>query len=107
VQNAKCKMQNACRARRGKAPTRQSKTNFRLTVYRYTALTFLLCASFQETVSATLLKKVKAALVETGYQASGFCAGGVAANSENQDGSDKFLNLKKLKMGVIKSTPQR
>lgn len=40
-----------------------------------------LCASFQETVSATLLKKVKAALEETGYKQV-VLAGGVAANSE-------------------------
>lgn len=39
------------------------------------------CASFQETVSATLLKKVKAALEETGYNQI-VLAGGVAANSE-------------------------
>lgn len=39
------------------------------------------CASFQETVSATLLKKVKAALEETGYKQI-VLAGGVAANSE-------------------------
>lgn len=39
------------------------------------------CASFQETVSATLLKKVKAALEETGYKQV-VLAGGVAANSE-------------------------
>lgn len=39
------------------------------------------CASFQETVSATLLKKVKAALQETGYKQI-VLAGGVAANSE-------------------------
>lgn len=40
-----------------------------------------ICASFQETVSATLLKKVKAALEETGYKQV-VLAGGVAANSE-------------------------
>lgn len=40
-----------------------------------------ICASFQETVSATLLKKVKAALEETGYKQI-VLAGGVAANSE-------------------------
>ena len=39
------------------------------------------CASFQETVSATLLKKVKAALDEKGYKQV-VLAGGVAANSE-------------------------
>lgn len=40
-----------------------------------------LCASFQETVSAILLKKVKAALEETDYKQV-VLAGGVAANSE-------------------------
>lgn len=40
-----------------------------------------ICASFQETVSATLLKKVKAALGEKGYKQV-VLAGGVAANSE-------------------------
>lgn len=39
------------------------------------------CASFQETVSLTLLKKVKSALEETGYKQV-VLAGGVAANSE-------------------------
>ncbi len=39
------------------------------------------CASFQERVSATLLKKVKMALVESGYSQV-VIAGGVAANSE-------------------------
>lgn len=39
------------------------------------------CASFQECVSATLLKKVKNALNETGYKQV-VIAGGVAANSE-------------------------
>ena len=39
------------------------------------------CASFQETVSSTLLKKVKKALEETGYNQV-VIAGGVAANSE-------------------------
>lgn len=39
------------------------------------------CASFQETVSATLLKKVKHALEEKGYKQV-VLAGGVAANSE-------------------------
>lgn len=50
-----------------------------------------LCASFQETVSATLLKKVKAALVETGYKQV-VLAGGVAANSEIRR---KFFELEK------------
>lgn len=40
-----------------------------------------ICASFQECVSATLLKKVKNALEETGYKQV-VIAGGVAANSE-------------------------
>lgn len=40
-----------------------------------------ICASFQETVSATLLKKVKRALLEKGYKQI-VLAGGVAANSE-------------------------
>ena len=40
-----------------------------------------ICASFQETVSSTLYKKVKKALEETGYKQV-VLAGGVAANSE-------------------------
>lgn len=40
-----------------------------------------ICASFQETVSSTLLKKVKAAVDEKGYKQI-VLAGGVAANSE-------------------------
>ena len=40
-----------------------------------------ICASFQETVSSTLYKKVKNALEETGYKQV-VLAGGVAANSE-------------------------
>ena len=40
-----------------------------------------ICASFQECVSATLIKKVKLALKETGYKQA-VLAGGVAANSE-------------------------
>lgn len=40
-----------------------------------------ICASFQECVSSTLLKKVKNALEETGYKQV-VIAGGVAANSE-------------------------
>ncbi len=39
------------------------------------------CASFQECVSATLIKKLKAALEESGYKQV-VIAGGVAANSE-------------------------
>lgn len=49
------------------------------------------CASFQETVSETLLKKVKAALKETGYKQV-VLAGGVAANSEIRR---KFFELEK------------
>lgn len=40
-----------------------------------------ICASFQECVSSTLVKKVKSALVESGYNQV-VIAGGVAANSE-------------------------
>ncbi len=40
-----------------------------------------ICASFQECVSSTLVKKVKKALEETGYKQA-VIAGGVAANSE-------------------------
>ena len=40
-----------------------------------------ICASFQECVSSTLIKKVKLALKETGYKQA-VIAGGVAANSE-------------------------
>lgn len=49
-------------------------------VYRL-PFTVDLCASFQETVSETLLKKVKRALEEKGYKQV-VLAGGVAANSE-------------------------
>lgn len=49
------------------------------------------CSSFQETVSATLLKKVKAALEESGYKQV-VLAGGVAANSEIRR---KFFELEK------------
>lgn len=49
------------------------------------------CSSFQETVSETLLKKVKAALQETGYKQV-VLAGGVAANSEIRR---KFFELEK------------
>ncbi len=48
------------------------------------------CASFQECVSATLLKKVKHALEERGYNQV-VLAGGVAANSEIRK---KIFNLK-------------
>lgn len=50
-----------------------------------------ICASFQETVSETLFKKVKAALEETGYKQV-VLAGGVAANSEIRR---KFFELEK------------
>lgn len=50
-----------------------------------------ICASFQETVSATLLKKVKHALDEKGYKQV-VLAGGVAANSEIRK---KFFELEK------------
>lgn len=49
------------------------------------------CASFQETVSETLLKKVKAALKKTDYKQV-VLAGGVAANSEIRR---KFFELEK------------
>ena len=49
-----------------------------------------ICASFQECVSSTLLKKVKHALEETGYKQI-VLAGGVAANSEIRR---KIFNLK-------------
>ena len=48
-----------------------------------------ICASFQECVSATLFKKVKLALEETGYKQV-VLAGGVAANSEIRK---KIFNL--------------
>lgn len=50
-----------------------------------------ICASFQETVSETLLKKVKQALEERGYNQV-VLAGGVAANSEIRR---KFFELEK------------
>lgn len=50
-----------------------------------------LCASFQETVSETLLKKVKHALQKKGYKQV-VLAGGVAANSEIRR---KFFELEK------------
>ena len=49
-----------------------------------------ICASFQECVSSTLIKKVKNALIETGYKQV-VLAGGVAANSEIRK---KIFNLK-------------
>ncbi len=48
-----------------------------------------ICASFQETVSATLLKKLKLALEKSGYKQV-VIAGGVAANSEIRK---KIFNL--------------
>jgi len=57
-----------------------------------------ICASFQETVSETLLKKVKAALDETGYKQI-VLAGGVAANSELRR---KFFELEKPENGGFK-----
>jgi len=56
------------------------------------------CASFQETVSATLLKKVKHALDEKGYKQV-VLAGGVAANSEIRR---KFFELEKPENGGYK-----
>lgn len=53
------------------------------------------CASFQETVSATLLKKVKHALEEKAYKQV-VLAGGVAANSEIRR---KFFELEKPENG--------
>jgi N6-L-threonylcarbamoyladenine synthase len=53
------------------------------------------CASFQECVSATLLKKVKHALQEKGYKQV-VLAGGVAANSEIRR---KFFELEKPENG--------
>ena len=61
-------------------------------------LTHDICASFQETVSATLLKKVKKALLETGYKQV-VLAGGVAANSEIRR---KFFELEKPENGGYK-----
>lgn len=58
------------------------------------------CASFQETVSETLLKKVKRALEKTGYKQV-VLAGGVAANSEIRR---KFFELEKE--GYRVSAPQ-
>jgi N6-L-threonylcarbamoyladenine synthase len=56
------------------------------------------CASFQETVSATLLKKVKHALIEKAYKQV-VLAGGVAANSEIRR---KFFELEKIENGSYK-----
>lgn len=61
-----------------------------------------ICASFQECVSSTLLKKVKNALIETGYKQV-VLAGGVAANSEirrkifdlKNDGYDVYAPIMK------------
>ncbi len=49
--------------------------------FTYSPYTINVCASFQETVSETLLIKVKSALKEKGYNQI-VLAGGVAANSE-------------------------
>ena len=57
-----------------------------------------ICASFQETVSETLMKKVKHALEETGYKQV-VLAGGVAANSEIRR---KFFDLEKIENGGYK-----
>lgn len=58
---------------------------------RLPAFTYDVCSSFQETVSATLLKKVKNACIEKGYKQV-VLAGGVAANSEIRR---KFFELEK------------
>lgn len=55
-----------------------------------------ICASFQETVSATLYKKVKLALEESDYKQV-VLAGGVAANSEIRK---KIFSLQKLGYNV-------
>jgi N6-L-threonylcarbamoyladenine synthase len=73
---AKCKMQNA----------KSTSSPFTL----HPSLIDV-CASFQETVSETLLIKVKSALEETGYKQV-VLAGGVAANSEIRR---KFFELEK------------
>lgn len=56
------------------------------------------CASFQEIVSETLMKKVKKALLETGYKQF-VLAGGVAANSEIRK---KAFELEKPENGGYK-----
>lgn len=62
-----------------------------------------ICASFQETVSETLLIKVKQALEEKGYKQV-VLAGGVAANSEIRR---KFFELEKPENGGYKvNAPQ-
>ena len=58
--------------------------------FTYSPYTINVCASFQETVSETLLIKVKSALKEKGYNQI-VLAGGVAANSEIRR---KFFELK-------------
>ncbi len=55
-----------------------------------------ICASFQECVSETLIKKVKKALEETGYKQV-VVAGGVAANSEIRR---KLFDLQKDEINV-------
>ena len=55
-----------------------------------------ICASFQECVSSTLVKKVKKALEETGYKQA-VIAGGVAANSEIRK---KMFDLEKIGIKV-------
>ena len=66
-------------------------------------ITLDVCASFQETVSATLFKKVKNALEESGYKQL-VLAGGVAANSEIRR---KFFELEKPENGGYKvNAPQ-
>lgn len=55
-----------------------------------------ICASFQECVSETLIKKVKKALEETGYKQV-VAAGGVAANSEIRR---KLFDLQKDEINV-------
>lgn len=57
-----------------------------------------ICASFQETVSSTLLKKVKHALIEKDYKQV-VLAGGVAANSEIRR---KFFELESIENGGYK-----
>lgn len=69
---------------------KQPESQFQLTAHSL-QLTNDVCASFQETVSTTLLKKVKHALEERGYKQV-VLAGGVAANSEIRR---KFFELER------------
>lgn len=69
--------------------------NFKMSEFPNLPIIQDICASFQETVSATLLKKVKAALEEKGYKQV-VLAGGVAANSEIRR---KFFELEKIENG--------